>query len=151
MLALPALSLDFHRRRVPEFSKIRLTDRNNPGKGFKRADRPEQGGSVPAVWSPVLVLAFMMALDPLRLAVLLLLIARPRPVQSLLAYWIGAMTASVPGGTATAARLGFGSPSANPDRDDRCDWGRNDVLRHGHHPNWWLSLDPWINRRVCAC
>jgi hypothetical protein len=44
----------------------------------------------------VLVLAFMMALDPLRLAVLLLLITRPRPVQSLFAYWIGAMTASVP-------------------------------------------------------
>jgi hypothetical protein len=49
-----------------------------------------------AVWSPVLVLAFMLALDPLRLGLFILLIARPRPVQSLLVYWVGAMTASVP-------------------------------------------------------
>jgi Sap, sulfolipid-1-addressing protein len=44
----------------------------------------------------MLVLAFMLALDPLRLGLLLLLITRPRPVQSLLVYWVGAMTASVP-------------------------------------------------------
>jgi hypothetical protein len=116
MLALPALSLDFHRRRVPEFSKIRLTEclvqiaqlsrpqrgraqrvpAVNPGKGFKQADRQEQRGSVPAVWSPVLVLALMLALDPVRLGLLILLITRPRPVQSLMVYWVGAMTVSVP-------------------------------------------------------
>jgi hypothetical protein len=38
----------------------------------------------------------MLALDPLRLGLLILLITRPRPVQSLLFYWVGAMTASVP-------------------------------------------------------
>jgi hypothetical protein len=38
----------------------------------------------------------MLALDPLRLGLLLLLITRPRPLQSLLVYWVGAMTASVP-------------------------------------------------------
>jgi hypothetical protein len=48
-----------------------------------------------AVWSPVLVLAFMLALDPLRLGLLLLLIMRPRPVQSLLVCWVGATIASV--------------------------------------------------------
>jgi hypothetical protein len=48
------------------------------------------------VWSPVLVLALALALDPLRLGLILLLITRPRPLQSLLAYWVGAMTVSVP-------------------------------------------------------
>jgi hypothetical protein len=38
----------------------------------------------------------MLAIDPLRLALLLFLIARPRPVNSLLVYWLGAMAASVP-------------------------------------------------------
>jgi hypothetical protein len=38
----------------------------------------------------------MLALDPLRLGLLLLLVTRPRPLQSLLAYWVGAMMASVP-------------------------------------------------------
>ncbi|MGA7050361.1 MAG: GAP family protein, partial [Mycobacterium sp.] len=39
------------------------------------------------MWSPVLVLAFMLAIDPLRLGLILLVISRPRPLQSLLAYW----------------------------------------------------------------
>jgi hypothetical protein len=43
----------------------------------------------------VLVLAFLLALDPVRLGLLVLVIMRPRPVQSLLVYWIGAMTASL--------------------------------------------------------
>ena len=42
------------------------------------------------------MLAFMLALDPLRLGLFILLITRPRPVHSLLVYWVGAMTASVP-------------------------------------------------------
>jgi hypothetical protein len=78
----------------PQRNRAQLA-RNNLGKGVKQADRQEQPGSVPAVWSPVLVLAFMLALDPPRLALLLLLIIRPRPVQSLLAYWVGAATVSV--------------------------------------------------------
>jgi len=41
------------------------------------------------------VLAFMLALDPVRLGLLVLVIMRPRPVQSLLAYWVGAATVSV--------------------------------------------------------
>jgi hypothetical protein len=48
------------------------------------------------VWSPALVLALALALDPLRLGLILLMITSPRPSQSLLAYWVGAMTVSVP-------------------------------------------------------
>jgi hypothetical protein len=44
----------------------------------------------------VLVLAFILAIDPVRLGVLLLVITRPRPVQSLFAYWVGTMAVSVP-------------------------------------------------------
>ena len=44
----------------------------------------------------MLVLALVLALDPVRLGLVLLLISRPRPVPNLLAYWVGAMTVSVP-------------------------------------------------------
>lgn len=43
----------------------------------------------------VLVLALMMATDPVRLGVTLLLISRPRPILNLLAYWLGAMSVGV--------------------------------------------------------
>jgi hypothetical protein len=43
----------------------------------------------------VLVLALMMATDPVRLGVTLLLISRPRPILNLLAYWLGAMFVGV--------------------------------------------------------
>ena len=43
----------------------------------------------------VLVLALMMATDPVRLGVTLLLISRPRPILNLLAYWLGAMLVGV--------------------------------------------------------
>jgi len=36
----------------------------------------------------------MMAIDPLRLGLILLVISRPRPLQSLLAYWVGALIVS---------------------------------------------------------
>src|SRR6202022_5052692 len=44
----------------------------------------------------VLVLALMMATDPVRLGVTLLLISRPRPILNLLAYWVGALLVGVP-------------------------------------------------------
>ena len=44
----------------------------------------------------MLVLTLLVAFDPVRLGIILLLISRPRPVQSLLAYWVGAMIVSVP-------------------------------------------------------
>ncbi|GFG73635.1 hypothetical protein MBOT_10000 [Mycobacterium botniense] len=43
-----------------------------------------------------MVLGLVLALDPVRLGLILLMISRPRPAQSLLAYWVGAMAASVP-------------------------------------------------------
>jgi ABC-type nickel/cobalt efflux system permease component RcnA len=45
----------------------------------------------PAVWGPLLGLAFMFAVNPVLLAVIVLMISRPRPVQNLLAYWSGSM------------------------------------------------------------
>jgi hypothetical protein len=50
----------------------------------------------PPVWSPVLVLGLVLALDPVRLGIILLVISRPRPAQGLFVYWVGAMAASVP-------------------------------------------------------
>jgi hypothetical protein len=43
------------------------------------------------VWSSLLGLAFLVAINPVLLAVILLMISRPRPVQNLLAYWSGGM------------------------------------------------------------
>jgi hypothetical protein len=48
------------------------------------------------VWSSVLVLALLAALNPVRLGLALLVISRPRPVQNLLAYWVGCLTVSAP-------------------------------------------------------
>jgi hypothetical protein len=44
----------------------------------------------------ILMVTFVAAVDPVRLAVTLLLISRPRPIVSLLAYWVGCVLASVP-------------------------------------------------------
>jgi Sap, sulfolipid-1-addressing protein len=48
------------------------------------------------VWSSVLGAAFLLALNPVRLAIVLLLMSRPRPVQNLLAYWVGNLMVSIP-------------------------------------------------------
>ena len=44
-----------------------------------------------AVWGSLLGLAFLVAVNPVLLAVILLMISRPRPVQNLLAYWVGGL------------------------------------------------------------
>jgi hypothetical protein len=49
-----------------------------------------------AMWSALLVLTLMSALNPMRLGITLLVISRPRPVQNLLAYWAGCLILSVP-------------------------------------------------------
>jgi hypothetical protein len=61
-----------------------------------RTNRQQPTGSVAAMWSPVLVLTLLIALSPARLGITLLLISRPRPVQNLLAYWVGGLTGSIP-------------------------------------------------------
>jgi hypothetical protein len=63
-------------------------------------DTPNHG-SVPIMWSSLLGLAFLLAFEPLRIGVVLLLISRPRPVQNLFALWsscflVGVSTLLVP-------------------------------------------------------
>jgi hypothetical protein len=48
------------------------------------------------MWGPVLVMALLVALDPVRLGIILLVISRPRPVQNLFAYWVASLIASFP-------------------------------------------------------
>jgi hypothetical protein len=48
------------------------------------------------MWTMLMVGAVFTALNPVRLAVVALLISRPRPVQNLFAYWIGALVAGIP-------------------------------------------------------
>jgi Sap, sulfolipid-1-addressing protein len=43
----------------------------------------------------VLVLTLLSALNPVRLALTLLMISRPRPVQNLLAFWAGCLTGAI--------------------------------------------------------
>ncbi|GBG40778.1 GAP family protein [Mycobacterium montefiorense] len=50
----------------------------------------------PAMWGSVLLLTLLAALDPVRLGITLLLISRPRPVQNLLVYGMGGLTACIP-------------------------------------------------------
>lgn len=46
--------------------------------------------------SSVLVVTLLSALNPVRLALTLLVISRPRPVQNLLAFWAGCLTGAIP-------------------------------------------------------
>jgi len=48
------------------------------------------------MWGSVLIMALLIALNPLRLGLTLLLISRPRPVQNLFAYWVGNLTSGIP-------------------------------------------------------
>ncbi len=47
------------------------------------------------MWGSLMVLALLVALNPVRLGLLLLVISRPRPAQNLFAYWVGGLIASV--------------------------------------------------------
>jgi hypothetical protein len=49
------------------------------------------------MWGSLLGLAALLALDPVRLAVILLLISRPRPVQNLFVCWIACVLVGVSG------------------------------------------------------
>jgi Sap, sulfolipid-1-addressing protein len=48
------------------------------------------------MWGSVLGVAFLLAIDPLRLGVILILLSRARPVQNLIAYWIGCLVVGIP-------------------------------------------------------
>jgi hypothetical protein len=48
------------------------------------------------MWSEVLGLALLMSLNPVLLGFILLVVSRPRPVQNLLAFWVGCLIVSAP-------------------------------------------------------
>ncbi|OMC28707.1 hypothetical protein A5739_16590 [Mycobacterium colombiense] len=48
------------------------------------------------MWGSVLGLGILAALNPVRLGLALLMISRPRPGPSLLAYWLGGLTVCIP-------------------------------------------------------
>ncbi len=48
------------------------------------------------MWGSLLGLAFLWALNPALLGLILLVISRPRPVQNLLACWVGCLITNVP-------------------------------------------------------
>lgn len=48
------------------------------------------------MWGSLLGLALLISLNPILLGFILLVISRPRPVQNLFVYWVGAMLINVP-------------------------------------------------------
>ncbi len=47
------------------------------------------------MWSAVLVLSLVVAMDPVRIGITALLLSRPRPVFNLFVFWLGGMTAGI--------------------------------------------------------
>src|SRR6201996_88065 len=56
------------------------------------------------MWSAVLGLSLIAAIDPIRIGIVVLLISRPRPMVSLLAFWLGGMAA---GNAAALVLVGY--------------------------------------------
>ncbi|MGV0742791.1 GAP family protein [Mycolicibacterium sp. XJ870] len=48
------------------------------------------------MWSTLLGFAFLFAINPVLLAIIVLMVSRPRPVQNLLAYWAGSVMVTIP-------------------------------------------------------
>jgi len=59
----------------------------------------------PLMWTAVLFLGFGMAIDPLRLGVVVVLVSRPKPMLNLFACWLGGMVAGVALGVAVLVGL----------------------------------------------
>lgn len=47
------------------------------------------------MWGPLLALALLLTINPLRIGIILLVLSRPRPMQNLLAYWVGTLLAGL--------------------------------------------------------
>jgi len=73
---------------------VRQTGPEQLSEASKALTAKSQQGSVPAMWSSLLVLAVLLTIHPVRLGVILLVTSRPRPMQNLLAYWLGCVTVS---------------------------------------------------------
>ena len=48
------------------------------------------------MWGELLGLALLVSLNPMLVGFILLVISRPRPVQNLLAFWVGCLIVNVP-------------------------------------------------------
>jgi Sap, sulfolipid-1-addressing protein len=48
------------------------------------------------MWGDIFGMALLVSLNPVLLGVILLVISRPRPVQNLLAFWVGSLIVNVP-------------------------------------------------------
>lgn len=77
------------------------------------------------MWGPLLLLALLFTVNPVRLGIILLVLSRPRPMQNLLVYWIGILVVGlaylliplvVLHSTPTSAALArsFGQPTESP-------------------------------------
>jgi hypothetical protein len=47
------------------------------------------------MWTAILVLSVVVAMDPVRIGITALLLSRPRPMHNLLAFWLGGMAAGI--------------------------------------------------------
>ena len=74
---------------------MRLAGPENLG-SFNEPTDSSQQGNVSAVWGSVLGVALLIALNPVRLGVILLMVSRPRPLQNLLAFGAGNLIVGVP-------------------------------------------------------
>lgn len=77
------------------------------------------------MWGPLLLLALLFTVNPVRLGIILLVLSRPRPMQNLLVYWIGILVVGLAylliplvllHSTPTSAALtrSFGQPTESP-------------------------------------
>lgn len=68
-----------------------------PQNNFQRNPRARTYRVVSSyVWGSVLALVVLVALNPIRLGITLLVISRPQPVQNLLVYWAGCLIGCIP-------------------------------------------------------
>lgn len=81
------------------------------------------------VWGSVLGMALLWALNPVLLGLILLLISRPRPVQSLLACWVGCLITNVPALLVPLVALHV-MPAFRSTADELAAAGPNSTARH---------------------
>ena len=72
------------------------------------------------MWSAVLVLSLVVAMDPVRIGITALMLSRPRPMLNLFVFWLGGMTAGI---TVALVVLRCLRELALP-ASTRCDFGR---------------------------
>lgn len=103
----PAITVEFRTRRTGPTVVIASKDDGGPRRptnrrrnadsdtGAKRTWEVRDGeqqaiNEAPLMWGSLLALALLTTINPVRLGIILLVLSRPRPMQNLLAYWVGA-------------------------------------------------------------